>query len=652
MLSIRFASLRVSALPSGRWKKKRSRGIVPAILQPNRMVRLVAPWPVPFSANQDSAPLDYDPSRELLGIDVDPQPRPVCASSPVVISMEKRWSIVEWWELSGAFIVKATRHSYLRSLLSLLLTMPSYFVVAFVVLTARHTSCFLQLGRVDLAHLTRVSVRVISSPGSGEAGLGDLEASPSGASSGPLSLVDARVLRDLEVMKVDHDLDTAVTEGSLAVIKERYSISAEYGLHVPRSGQRPYSSDAPGVCISVDALEADRMDLGDLRGMLKMSGEKAPVARSAASTQRIGGVPPTEVPKSSSKRPFGSPVPSDDPSRRHKKVKILSRRHKSRRGEEGSRSHSKGKEPAEPVEEPETLRDSAEEDASPVFHRSRSMKDLFKTKVHKDNVGYYALHMSDLAHQDPEKEMQPRWEGLKNSIKVWNDPSVAEEFKRGLLHSQLAQELYTLPSEVLLARATNVMVLMALFDRVHDADLLITFMDYRISHLQQEIDALKSGGGPEAVAKAEERAFELEKELEKTKRERDEALQRLEASDRELNEVRSNLSEIQRLPKEARVRARKMDDELLQSVKALENARAELPRQAVDHYKESAGFKEVLKRMGRVTYEYGYRVALARFRSLHPDSEVQEDPFTIRLEDDSVPMERQQAFDDSDPPES
>ncbi|RWW36052.1 hypothetical protein BHE74_00058949 [Ensete ventricosum] len=95
-----------------------------------------------------------------------------------------------------------------------------------------------------------------------------------------------------------------------------------------------------------------------------------------------------------------------------------------------------------------------------------------------------------------------------------------------------------------------------------------------------------------------------------------------------------------------------MDDELLQAVKALENARAELPRQAVDRYKESTGFKEVLKRMGRVTYEYGYRVALARFHALHLDSEVEEDPVTIHPEDDLVPMERQQAFDDSDPPES
>ncbi|RZR84414.1 hypothetical protein BHM03_00011248 [Ensete ventricosum] len=142
--------------------------------------------------------------------------------------------------------------------------------------------------------------------------------------------------------------------------------------------------------------------------------------------------------------------------------------------------------------------------------------------------------------------MKARWRGLKNSTKVWNDSSAAEEFERGLLHLQLAWELYTLPSEVLLARAAKEMVL-------------------------QELDTLKSGGGPEAVAKAVERAFELGQELEKTKREQDEALLRLEASGKDLSEVRSNLAEVQRLLKEARVRARKMDDELLQAVKSLEN---------------------------------------------------------------------------------
>ncbi|RWW66154.1 hypothetical protein BHE74_00026497 [Ensete ventricosum] len=240
--------------------------------------------------------------------------------------------------------------------------------------------------------------------------------------------------------------------------------------------------------------------------MPKVSRGKTSSVCAAVLAREIGVSPAKEASKTSSKRSTDTPTEQiDDSARRHKKVKILSRRHKSRHGEGGSRSHSKGKEPAAPVKEPEMLVEYDEEDVSPVHHRPRSMKDLFKTK-------------------------------------------------------------------------------MALFDRVHDAGRLITFMDYRITNLQQEIDALKSGGGPEAIAAAEERASELEKELEKTKRERDEALQRLEASDKELNEARGNLSEIQRLLKEARVRARKMDDELLQSVKALESARAELSRQAIDHF--------------------------------------------------------------------
>ncbi|RWW64972.1 hypothetical protein BHE74_00027749 [Ensete ventricosum] len=247
------------------------------------------------------------------------------------------------------------------------------------------------------------------------------------------------------------------------------------------------------------------------------------------------------------------------------------------------------------------------------------MKDLFRTKVYKGDQGYYALMMSDLGHQDPEKELQARWAGLKNSTKV------------------------------LMARATKELVLMALVDRVHDAGRLITFMDHRVKQQQEELDVLKSKGGPEAVAEAEERASRLKEELEKVKSERAEELLRHEASEREL---RGHLSDAQHLLKEARGRARRMDDELLQSVKDLEHARAELPITAVAEYKESLGFKEGLKRMGRVTYEYGYRVARARFRARHPDAEVEEDPFTIYPEDDSVPMERRQDFDDSVPPES
>ncbi|RRT31360.1 hypothetical protein B296_00048034 [Ensete ventricosum] len=185
--------------------------------------------------------------------------------------------------------------------------------------------------------------------------------------------------------------------------------------------------------------------------------------------------------------------------------------------------------------------------------------------------------MSDLGHQDPKKELKVRWKGLKNSTKVWNNSSVAEEYERGLFHPQLARELYTLPSEVLMARAAKEMVLMALFDRVHDAGQLITFMDYRVKQLQEELDAMKSIGGPEVVAEAEERASELREELEKIKRGKAEEFLRREASEKELQEVRGHLGDAQHLLREARTRARRMDDELLQAVKDLESARAELP---------------------------------------------------------------------------
>ncbi|RZR89379.1 hypothetical protein BHM03_00017082 [Ensete ventricosum] len=194
--------------------------------------------------------------------------------------------------------------------------------------------------------------------------------------------------------------------------------------------------------------------------MSKVSGGKLPTANAAAPAREVDITPPTEAPKSSSKRLSDASIQqADDLARRHKTVKILSRRHKSHRGEGGSRSHSKGKEPTAPIEKLETPIEFAKEVTTPVFHHPKSMKDLCGTKVRKDDAGYYALYMSDLAHQDPDKEMQARWEKLKNSTKIYNDLSTAVEFEKGLLHPQLAQELYTLPSEVLLAPAVKEMVL-------------------------------------------------------------------------------------------------------------------------------------------------------------------------------------------------
>ncbi|RZS00496.1 hypothetical protein BHM03_00030202, partial [Ensete ventricosum] len=204
----------------------------------------------------------------------------------------------------------------------------------------------------------------------------------------------------------------------------------------------------------------DQMDLSELRGMPKVSSGKAPPTRPAA--REVDASPAREAPKASSKRPIDAPAEQgDDAARRHKKVKVLTRRHKSHLGEGESHSRSKGKEPTAPSEETEMPVESEEGGASPVHHRPRSMKDLFKTKVHKDDAEYYTLLMSDLGHQDPEKEMKARWKGLKNSTNVWNNSSAAEGFERGLLHPHLAWELYTLPSEVLMARAAKEMILVS-----------------------------------------------------------------------------------------------------------------------------------------------------------------------------------------------
>ncbi|RWW59748.1 hypothetical protein BHE74_00033299, partial [Ensete ventricosum] len=503
------------------------------------------------------------------------------------------------------FIVSDVGHSYLISLLPLLLTMSSYLSIMPIVLAVRRAPA-------------------------GEGGI----ASRSNTGC---------TFRSLGIAPIVWTLPACASRWMLWKPVSIWGFRLDWSAH-PIGNASPYLSEEETVLV------------GRLKRILE--------APKASSKRPVGASPVREAPKASSKRSIDAAA--EDAVTRHKKVKVLTRRHKSHLGERERRSRSKGKEPTTPSEEPETPAGSEEGGVSPTHRRPRSMKDLFKTKVHKGDAGYYTLLISDLGYQDPEKEMKARWKGLKNSTKVWNNSSAVEEFERGLLHPQLAWELYMLPSEILMARAVKEMVLllisccfmqsqhfqMALFDRVHDVGRLITFMDYRLKQLQEELDALKYDGGPEPIAKAEGHASELQEELEKTRRERE---MRHEASKKELHkelhEVRSNLAEAHRLLKEARVRARKMDDELLQAVKAPESARAELLRQIVVQYKESLGFKEGLKRMGRVTYEYGYRVALARFHARHPDAEVKEDPFTIHLEDDLVPMERQQAFDDSVPPE-
>ncbi|RRT66937.1 hypothetical protein B296_00006070 [Ensete ventricosum] len=110
--------------------------------------------------------------------------------------------------------------------------------------------------------------------------------------------------------------------------------------------------------------------------------DKVPSTRTAAPAREVVTSPVRETPKASSKRPIDASTEQvDDPARQSKKVKVLTNLMRGAHREGETHSRSKGKEPAAPSEELDTPVESDEGGASPVHHRSRSMKDLFKTKV-------------------------------------------------------------------------------------------------------------------------------------------------------------------------------------------------------------------------------------------------------------------------------
>ncbi|RZS13043.1 hypothetical protein BHM03_00044568 [Ensete ventricosum] len=127
------------------------------------------------------------------------------------------------------------------------------------------------------------------------------------------------------------------------------------------------------------------------------------------------------------------------------------RKHKSRHGEGSYRATARGKEPVA----------LTEEDSFPVYRRPKLMKDLCGTRVCMDDEGSYVLQMADWTPKDPAAAMRARWPNLSYTAKVWDDSQVASKFGRGVLHPTLAKDLYTLPSEILMAQATKQIALVS-----------------------------------------------------------------------------------------------------------------------------------------------------------------------------------------------
>ncbi|RWW62013.1 hypothetical protein BHE74_00030883 [Ensete ventricosum] len=190
----------------------------------------------------------------------------------------------------------------------------------------------------------------------------------------------------------------------------------------------------------------------------------------------------------------------------------------------------------------------------------------------------------------------------------------------------------------------------ALLDRVHDSSRLVTHMGNQASLLKAELEKLRSERNPEQLALARQRVDELEADNAKMKSELDESTGRMDEADKELNMLQEGLVESQRQLKEQKADRRKADDELLKLMRENESLKAVLSGKSISDYKQSVGFGWGLRRIGQVSYKYGYRVALARFQAWYPNLEIDNDPFTERPEDSSLPMETHQKFDDSVPP--
>ncbi|RWV88757.1 hypothetical protein GW17_00049134 [Ensete ventricosum] len=63
---------------------------------------------------------------------------------------------------------------------------------------------------------------------------------PSRSSSGIMTPLDIKAIKDLKIMKSCHDFTSTLSIESLVMIRKHFNISGEYALHAPLPRQHPY----------------------------------------------------------------------------------------------------------------------------------------------------------------------------------------------------------------------------------------------------------------------------------------------------------------------------------------------------------------------------------------------------------------------------
>ncbi|RWW78451.1 hypothetical protein BHE74_00013335 [Ensete ventricosum] len=454
--------------------------------------------------------------------------------------------------------------------------------------------------------------------------------------------MDTKALRELEVMKLCHDFDSIVTEESLAVIRERYSIPNEYALHAPLPGQRPYSSSSLGLCISIDALEAGlcfplHLTIEECLVWWRISlSQVAPnswhyLIAFLGECQGVGITPTRNlfmacfhIYKSWGGYYLTARVgfkvngaPSNNKGWKTRDLFVSGPRWGFRLDWSG---HSINNVPPFLSEEESILVGRLKG----ILSSSRVVQEM--TELWLVEAGLNPASSIEFVSAETSPRVASAPTPKRPSVGSMSQPDdpvrVHKRVKMlsGQHKSRCGEGRYRLHSKDKEPVASGIEPDQPVFHRrksMKDLFEMLVRKDDKGYYALYMFDLVPRDPNDET---------QLEKEAEKLKAERDKAILRLEASDKDLNDVRGDLSVARRQLKEQRAKACKADNNLLKATMELEAQRVELPKHVIEDYKGTIRFKLGLPRMGWVSYGYGYRVALARFRALHPDSKVEEDP--------------------------
>ncbi|RWW73086.1 hypothetical protein BHE74_00019070 [Ensete ventricosum] len=228
--------------------------------------------------------------------------------------------------------------------------------------------------------------------------------------------------------------------------------------------------------------------------------------------------------------------------------------------------------------------------------RGYTNQDLCEVEDRAGVDKYFASIITRLKPTEGKDPLVAMWSTISGSSQVWTEgPLSGEYLRRGLL-STLAKQVYECPSEELMDRAGKSAVWIE-----------------RMLALRFANKELKLGANQELIAASERRVKEL----------------------LEIGVLPSSLDG-------AQVDQARLEGDVLSLTEATTFLEVELKGEGpkvVATYKASRGFESSLEKMGRVSYEFEYRVTLEQLRGKHPEIVIEQNPFVEYPEDVHVKMD-------------